>query len=92
MLLDILNELSLKSNIPNLNFLEEILKEGIKAVNSVNNRLRPLDDSGKPGGLLNLTGKNTIIIPDLHARRDFLLEIYKKFHKAKFLNLTKLIL
>ena len=57
--------------------LLEIIENTIQTLKSENSFLRPQDETGLPGALLNLNNNpiSSIIVPDLHARVDFFEEI-----------------
>lgn len=80
MILDILKELSVKSNIPNEEFIIESLIKGIASIYETPENIRPRDLNDNPGGVFNLKGRKVIIIPDLHARREYLYKIIKHFY------------
>ncbi len=49
------------------------LRKTIDSLNGLSDEIRPAADSGMPGSLISLkSGLPTLIIPDLHGRRDFL--------------------
>lgn len=54
----------------------ESIAGALEALENESPTRRPADDSGKPGGLVLLDpGLPTIVVPDLHARMDFLLAV-----------------
>ena len=60
---------------------------GFNAVlQSENNWLRPADSNGLPGGIVTLRQDlDTLIVPDLHARMDFILNLRAKhFQRQSF--------
>lgn len=80
MLLDILKELSLKSNVPDGESIITPLNEAINVVLNTPESIRPIDKRNLPGGLLKIPGKKVILIPDLHARREYLYLIVNRFY------------
>ncbi len=57
--------------------LNALLDNVLTSLETEDSSYRPSADDGNPGGLLDLRGRNTsvIIVPDLHARPDFLLRL-----------------
>lgn len=65
--------------LPQAECFQELIKETIKALKTEDSFIRPQDETGLPGALLDLNTDDepipTIIVPDLHARLDFFEEI-----------------
>ncbi len=61
--------------IPDSGLLRARLEAACAALDSEELRIRPADSSGRPGGLVILPELPTILVPDLHARGDFLAAI-----------------
>lgn len=58
--------------------LIQILNAGLYSVTSPAPEIRPLDERGVPGGLVELPqAEYRIIVPDLHGRMDFLLKVLR---------------
>ena len=73
---------------PNKDHYLEILNKVNDLFNNEDKNIRPRDKNSKPGGLLHLKKEiPTIIIPDLHARTDFLLSVmlFKPFDEESVL-------
>lgn len=64
-----------RNNPPGQEYLK-VIKEANSALSSENHEIRPYDSNSLPGGIINLK-KNipTIIVPDLHARVKFLVNL-----------------
>lgn len=63
-----------------------IVQAATVALSSEPPELRPPDTAGKPGSLLRLhPGLSTIIVPDLHARRSFLMALLDSIPPPDFL-------
>ena len=72
-----LSELATRQVPPTPESLERSLAVARLTYKQENADIRPADDSNQPGGLVKLRHDlDTIIIPDLHARRDFLLALF----------------
>ena len=70
---------------PDLDRVLKILKDEPESI-------RPKNKEGRPGGLVELKKtKPTILIPDLHGRREFLLKILKDRDSKGVSNLEKLL-
>ncbi len=69
-------EIYKRKTTPNCKDYIEVLDEVNNALINENKDIRPYADNGLPGGLINLK-KNipTVIVPDIHARIDFFLNI-----------------
>lgn len=64
--------------IPSNGELKSYLKKAIHSLESEPAGYRPLDKAGRPGSLLYFTDNlPTVIVPDLHARADFLLAVLR---------------
>jgi len=54
-----------------------VVKRAINLLNDENESRRPRDSRGRPGGVVKLIpGVPTLLIPDLHARTDFLYSVF----------------
>jgi len=72
--------------------LESRLDNVINILKNEPERIRPKDKNGNPGGLIELKEDiPTILIPDLHARREFLLNVLKNKDERGKSNLEKLL-
>lgn len=64
--------------------LESVLDTTIKILQTESSTYRPQADNGNPGGVILLNPElTTCIIPDLHGRQDFLLNILDYNYKGK---------
>jgi hypothetical protein len=60
-------------NPPGMNYFKKILIFTNTILQNENPEIRPKDSENLSGGIINITRfKNTVILPDLHARRNFL--------------------
>ncbi len=76
-------------SLPTQGELKTYLKKAVKALNGESTAYRPVTSSGNPGALLHFTDSlPTIIIPDLHARADFLLAVMKMTVSSSVLGAT----
>ncbi|HOV15086.1 MAG TPA: metallophosphoesterase, partial [Spirochaetota bacterium] len=75
------------SSPPDISFFKIITNLANNILSNEDENIRPKDDNGKTGGLINLSSfDEVIIIPDLHARRNFLKDLlfWKNKEKSVF--------
>lgn len=73
---ELLNSIVNRSELPRKEDFLTLLERINQLFLSENKMIRPDSDSGEPGGIINLQpGIPTIIVPDLHGRREFLGEL-----------------
>ncbi|HOJ64609.1 MAG TPA: hypothetical protein PLE45_09335 [Spirochaetota bacterium] len=73
---NIIVEILNNKNIPEINFFKSVTKLAIFTLQNENENIRPKDKNNLPGGIINLTEfDKVIILPDLHARRFFLKKV-----------------
>lgn len=70
---------------PEKSFFKAVTEYANKVLDSENADIRPPADDNKPGGLINLSSsENIVILPDLHARRKFFYSLLRwKFNHKK---------
>ncbi len=65
--------------LPQIDYFKKLITETIKSLKTEDSFIRPQDETGLPGALIDLYTDDkpipTIIVPDLHARLDFFEEI-----------------
>ncbi len=75
----IISDVFSKYTIPQKDDFFTIITKAIHVLKNENTVLRPLDETGSPGGFLDIATFNgsipVVLIPDLHARLDFFNEI-----------------
>jgi len=72
--------------------IEPHLDKVLEILQNEPENIRPKDKKGRPGGLIELKKDiPTILIPDLHGRRDFLLKILNYQDEKGITNLEKLL-
>lgn len=89
-MLEILETFFTASIPPSAQMLMQIVGKVNEVLMSENEKIRPSDKNGNPGGLVDLSDKRyVIILPDLHARRDFLYSVlmWKPFDERNVLEL-----
>jgi hypothetical protein len=75
-LYELIYALATKHSLISKNQFERLCNYTLKKLVNENDTIRPADDNGKPGGIVLLNKEiETIIIPDVHARIEFLLDI-----------------
>lgn len=67
-----LDHISRRSRYPATAELKETLTGVLDTYGSEDPAIRPRDDQGRPGGFLSLPAVPAVIVPDLHARVDYL--------------------
>jgi len=68
--------LAASGRVSPVRILSRILHRGINVLARENPEIRPVNRAGHPGGMLILNKEiPVIIVPDLHARRDFLMNV-----------------
>lgn len=75
---------------PSAQMLEQIVGKVNEVLVHEDNEIRPLAKNKKPGGLVDLSGaRYVVILPDLHARREFLQSVlmWKPFDNRNVLEL-----
>lgn len=76
--------------IPTNGELKSYLKKAIRSLESEPASYRPQDKAGRPGSLLYFTDDlPTVIVPDLHARADFLMAVLSMTVSSSILPETK---
>ena len=74
------------SGLPETRALSGILDAAMKALDSEDPSIRPRDDRGQPGGLILLNPDiPTVIVPDLHARTGYMVELVDMEHNGRLL-------
>ncbi len=74
-----LRRLSRSGEVDTLSVLERVLNRVMDAQADLTPDIRPYDSRGRGGGLLMLdTAVPLLVLPDLHARRDFLMAVLEK--------------
>ena len=69
-------EIYKRKSLPSAQYYLTVLEKVIPILKNENLNIRPYSDSGLPGGLISLKHNvPTVIIPDIHARVDFLLSV-----------------
>ncbi|MBI9102814.1 MAG: hypothetical protein JEY99_10395 [Spirochaetales bacterium] len=68
----ILEEILNFQSVPGFGELNVSLENCRKVLDTENSDIRPRDREGRPGGLILLSDKPALLVPDLHARRNFL--------------------
>lgn len=64
------------NQLPSPEQLNELLKGALYTLENESLEYRPANDNGKPGSFLSFSTEiTTIIVPDLHARCDFLIDV-----------------
>lgn len=67
-----LESICLRENLPDTDGFGALVEAAVTAMEQTDSCVRPRDTTGRAGGLLYLTESiPTILVPDLHARRDF---------------------
>lgn len=80
-------------NPPNPTDLLPVVGRAIETLRSEPPTIRPADSSGLPGGLVLLDHElPTVVIPDLHARRELILNLMLQTDVTGYTNLDKLSL
>ena len=64
-----------RAGLPDREAYTALVRRTIETLRGEDPLYRPRDEQDRPGGLLRLDGRPTIIVPDLHARPWFLLQI-----------------
>ena len=65
-----------RKDLPDGKTIESLLDDAVYHLLHENEDIRPLDEMGLPGGLIYLDiDKETIIVPDIHGRIDFLVSL-----------------
>jgi hypothetical protein len=84
-------EIFKRQQVPDLDEYSRVLKKVNAVLMSEDEQIRPRDPSGLPGGIIYLK-KNipTLIVPDIHARMDFILNIMLDKGPDNICNLQKL--
>ncbi len=78
-LLGELRRISLSPVVDSLSLLKDVLQLVMRSQAGLSPEIRPLDSRGTGGGLLMLnTELPLLVLPDLHARRDFLMGVLEK--------------
>jgi hypothetical protein len=75
---------------PSAQMLDQIVGKVIENLTNENENIRPKDLKNNPGGLIDLSeSRYVVILPDLHARRDFLRSVlmWKPFDERNVLEL-----
>jgi hypothetical protein len=77
-----------RTDLPSAEELHSQLESILQVYQSEPADLRPVDSLGLPGGIIHLKELDTVIVPDLHARRDYLLALlshdsWKIFHELE---------
>ncbi|MCH5150616.1 MAG: hypothetical protein J1G30_08105, partial [Spirochaetales bacterium] len=75
---------------PSAGMLEHIIEKTNDVLMHENKEIRPADKKKNPGGLIDLSAfRYVVILPDLHARRDFLRSVlvWKPFDDRTVLEL-----
>ncbi|MCP4129984.1 MAG: hypothetical protein GY754_03100 [bacterium] len=71
-----LNAIYAMKKPPGIDVMMPLVEETVSVLSREDRRVRPPDSMGLPGGLLYLDDhKNTIIVPDIHARLNLLLSL-----------------
>jgi hypothetical protein len=71
-LIETAEELSARSFLPSEAGLTRVVADALRVLEGESRVLRPEASDGLPGGLLDLPDLPVVIVPDLHARPDFL--------------------
>lgn len=72
-----LESICLRENLPDTDGFGALVEAAVTAMEQTDSCVRPRDTTGRAGGLLYLTESiPTILVPDLHARRDFFFNCY----------------
>lgn len=69
-----------QAKLPDKKEFMSLLKEAVYCLTHEDGDVRPRDKKGRPGGLIELPPLKTVLVPDVHGRRDY---IYKTFLKHK---------
>ena len=86
-----LSDIYSRRRIPNSSEYLNILNKVNKVLESENRKTRPYDSSRMPGGIVYLKHNvPSVIIPDLHARQDFFLNIMFYKDSTGYSNIQKL--
>ncbi len=67
-----LRSIILRSTLPEREGFLRLLREGTALLAGEDQLYRPRDESNRPGGLIRLAERTTVVVPDLHARLGFL--------------------
>ncbi|MBP3365378.1 MAG: metallophosphoesterase [Treponema sp.] len=72
-----LHEIGSSLSLPAEDGLQSLLDRALSALENESPLYRPKDDSSRPGGLLDFSSGRlpVVIVPDIHARADFLLRL-----------------
>jgi hypothetical protein len=73
--LDVLRGIYHRTGRPDSNDYSEVINKAIDAFLAEGEPVRPRASDGRPGGLIQLSDVQTIIVPDLHARMDFFIHV-----------------
>src|SRR6056297_93323 len=68
-------EIAQRAGLPEREAYTALIQQAIEVLQNEDPLYRPRDERNRPGGLLRLNHQPTIIIPDLHARPWFLLQV-----------------
>jgi hypothetical protein len=68
-------EIAQRAGLPERETYTSLIQQTIEVLQNEDPLYRPRDERNRPGGMLRLTHLPTIIIPDLHARPWFLLQV-----------------
>lgn len=87
-----LKRLSLAEELPSHDYIAYIADKVVTVLENENTDYRESFPAGKPGGLLDFTKRNLplVIVPDIHARADFLMNILSFVPPKDFLDDSKL--
>jgi len=68
-------EIAQRAGLPEREAYTALIQQAIEVLQNEDPLYRPRDERNRPGGMLRLNHQPTIIIPDLHARPWFLLQV-----------------
>lgn len=80
-----------RSSLPDAEMYLALLSEVSRVLDNEDPAYRPRDEKNRPGGLLRLFDRPTIVVPDLHGRMWFLLHVlnYRPFHDQPVISLLR---
>jgi hypothetical protein len=73
--MEILRDIAVRPEPPPAEEFRSIIAAARETLRRENAELRPRDAEDRPGGLIYLDDLTTVVVPDLHARREFLLGV-----------------
>jgi hypothetical protein len=68
-------EIAQRQSLPERGAYETLITEVMQVLRSEDPLYRPRDEKDRPGGLLRLDERTTVIVPDLHGRMQFLIQV-----------------